>query len=176
MLSLPVPAWPQASLPVKNGGLGIRSAAQLAPSAFLASLLAPPPWLPRLSPDTCKSSHLLPGRWHLSAGHKDTTALHTRLSISPPERMGCPKGSGFQALLENAPDARSCAHLLVASRKESGAWLNALTVSSLGLRMDDKTTRVAVGLRLGTPLCHLHECSNCRTMVDNLANHGFSCR
>ena len=31
------PAWTQASLPVKKGGLGIRSAVQLAPSAFLAS-------------------------------------------------------------------------------------------------------------------------------------------
>ena len=30
-------AWTQASLPVKQGGLGIRSAVQLAPSAFLAS-------------------------------------------------------------------------------------------------------------------------------------------
>ena len=30
-------AWTQASLPVKNGGLGIRSAVRLAPSAFLAS-------------------------------------------------------------------------------------------------------------------------------------------
>ena len=31
------PAWAQASLPVNSGGLGIRSATQLAPSAFLAS-------------------------------------------------------------------------------------------------------------------------------------------
>ena len=31
------PAWTQASLPVRYGGLGIQSAVQLAPSAFLAS-------------------------------------------------------------------------------------------------------------------------------------------
>ena len=31
------PAWIQASLPVRQGGLGIRSAAQLAPSTFRAS-------------------------------------------------------------------------------------------------------------------------------------------
>ncbi len=34
------PAWTQATLPVKMGGLGIRSAVQLAPSAFLASAAA----------------------------------------------------------------------------------------------------------------------------------------
>ncbi len=34
------PAWAQTTLPVKMGGLGIRSAVQLAPSAFLASAAA----------------------------------------------------------------------------------------------------------------------------------------
>ena len=32
-------AWTQASLPVRSGGLGIRRAEQLAPSAFLASAI-----------------------------------------------------------------------------------------------------------------------------------------
>src|SRR6267154_4651446 len=35
--------WLQASLPVREGGLGIRSAVQLAPSAFLASANASAP-------------------------------------------------------------------------------------------------------------------------------------
>ena len=35
------PAWLQASLPVKLGGLGIRRATQIAPSAYLASSTAP---------------------------------------------------------------------------------------------------------------------------------------
>ena len=46
-------AWGQASLPVRSGDLGIRSAVQLAPSAFLASAAGSsdlihqilPPWL-----------------------------------------------------------------------------------------------------------------------------------
>ena len=33
-------AWKQASLPVKLGGLGVRSAVEVAPSAYLASLHA----------------------------------------------------------------------------------------------------------------------------------------
>ena len=42
--------------------------------------------------------------------------------------------------------------------------------------MDDETVRVAVGLRLGTPLCQPHECSHCGSEVDPLGTHGLSCR
>jgi len=34
------PAWTQATLPVRYGGLGFRSTVQLAPSAYLASAAA----------------------------------------------------------------------------------------------------------------------------------------
>ena len=59
---------------------------------------------------------------------------------------------------------------------ESGAWLNALPISSLGLRMDNNTIRVAVGLRLGSSLCRPHTCHHCGTKVGCLATHGLSCR
>ena len=49
----------------------------------------------------------------------------------------------------------SKARLLATSRKESGGWLNALPVVALGLCVDDETTRIPVGLRLGTPFCSL---------------------
>ena len=60
--------------------------------------------------------------------------------------------------------------------KESGAWLRALPVSSLGLRMDDDTVRIAVGLRLGTSVCGPHQCQHCSAMVDEFGRHALSCR
>ncbi len=56
--------------------------------------------------------------------------------------------STAQHLLDDALNDEERARLLSVSDKESGAWLRALPVSSLGLRMDDNTVCIAVGLRL----------------------------
>jgi len=79
-------------------------------------------------------------------------------------------------LLNGASDAVSHTRLLAIATKESGAWLNALPVSSLGLRMDNDTICVAVGLRLDIPLCKPHVCCHCGAEVGHLATHGLSCR
>ena len=39
--------------------------------------------------------------------------------------------------------------------------------------MDDKVVRIAVGLRLGVPLCQPHNCYHCGAAVDELATHGL---
>ena len=59
--------------------------------------------------------------------------------------------------------------------KESGAWLQALPFSSLGQRLDDSTLRIAVGLRLGTTICAVHQCRNCSEEVDCQGIYGLSC-
>ena len=88
-----------------------------------------------------------------------------------------PRVSSIAAeLMATAPDPLSKARLLSASKKESGSWLHTLPVTSLGLRMDDNTIRIAIGLRLGTPLCIPHLCYHCGANVDTLGTHGLSCR
>ena len=77
-----------------------------------------------------------------------------------------------EGLLADAPDPRLLAYRV----KETGAWLDVLPISSLGLRMNDNTIRVAVGLRLGAPLCRPHSCYHCGAGVDSLGTHGLSCR
>ena len=58
---------------------------------------------------------------------------------------------------------------------ESGAWLCALPVANLELRMGDSSIWVAVGLRLGLPLTRPHSCCHCSAMVDGFVTHPLSC-
>ena len=66
--------------------------------------------------------------------------------------------------------------MLAVQRRETGAWLTAPPVSSLGLRLEDDTVRTGVGLRLGTPLCSAHKCTLCGNQVDDRGTHGLHCR
>ena len=67
------------------------------------------------------------------------------------------------------------ARLLAAATTQSGTWLNALPISSLGLKVDDDVVRIATGLCLGVAICHPHKCRSCGADVDSLGTHGLSC-
>jgi len=71
----------------------------------------------------------------------------------------------FSSIMDGA-SLLSQSRVLAVSCPESGAWLHAMPISSVGLRMDDDVIRVAVGLRLGLPLCHPRECHDCGAPVD----------
>ena len=171
-------AWLQASLLVNLGGLVIRSVGQLAPSAFLASAAA----------SSSLANLILPSQLHIIPySIVDEALLHweqSHVQPTPPldashrqKAWDLPRvEAAVQSLTSNAPDARCRVRLLTATSKESGAWLNVLPVSSLGLLMDDESIHVGVGLCLGVPLCQPHLCHQCGAEVDHLATHELSCR
>ena len=64
---------------------------------------------------------------------------------------------------------------------EQDSWLPQLKsqvlgslLTALGLRMDDHTLRVAVGLRLGTTIVAPHQCQHCGEEVDCYGTRGLS--
>ena len=82
----------------------------------------------------------------------------------------------YRSLLDLATDSQTRAHLLAVKCRETGAWLNALPVASLGLRLNDEAVRIVVGLRLGLPVCRPHNCVHCGSLVDELGTNELSCR
>ena len=58
-----------------------------------------------------------------------------------------------RSLLERAENDAERARLLAAMDRRSGLWLQALPISSAGLRLDDSTLHIATGMHLGTPVC-----------------------
>ena len=53
--------------------------------------------------------------------------------------------------LKNSTNDTDRARLL-ASRSDSGDWLNAVALQAVGLKLDNEAVRIAIGLRLGAPL------------------------
>ena len=48
------------------------------------------------------------------------------------------------------------ARILAASAPHSGDWLHAISSSNCGLLLENEELRIAVGLRIGAPLCLSH--------------------
>jgi hypothetical protein len=167
----------QASLPVKDGGLGIRSVASLALPAFLAS---------------AASTHELQNKILQQASFvlPETFIKDSQLQWQSVTSLTCPEGPAScrqsswdrplinldkATIFNSQPDNYNRARLAAVSTSHSGDWLFALPISSCGLRLDDEAIRVAVGLRLGINLCEPHTCP-CGATVDARGSHGLSCR
>ena len=166
-------AWLQASLPVKSGGLSIRSFATLAPSAFLASAAGssdlPKAILPpSMVNSKCPVFDVATSLW--MQGHATDPLAGSQRAWDTPHIS-----AAVSHLMENA-DPVSRSRLLSSQQRESGAWLQAPPISALGLKMDNESIRVAVGLRLSAPLCSPHCCAQCHQHIDSSGTHGLHCR
>ena len=172
------PAWQQAALPVKMGGLGVRSVEALALPCYISSLYASAQLVTSILPTGI-------ARDPPSALQQATDRLQS--SIGPYET---PDGDAVgrqrawdqlvaghtHSLLTESANQIHRARLLAASQPYTGAWLHALPVPNLGLHLDDETVRVAVALRLGAAVCEPHRCRSCNFPVDRLGHHGLSCQ
>ena len=127
-VSLDDRAWVQASLPVRNGGIGIRRADQLAPSAFLASATACSDLIHKLVPE----------RLHDVSYDLFVSALVTWSQLCDDHSPPCAPESArqrswddilvkatYDELLNLADGDLSRARLLAAAQEESGSWLHA---------------------------------------------------
>ena len=169
--------WSQASLPVKVGGLGLRSPMKLVLSTFLASVSS----TLQLQNDLLRNCQVLPGDQFNSYLFHWTTLFQP---LPPPVGTAASKQrsrdapfveSSFATLLASQPDKYNRARLLAAAAPHNVDWLHVLPISSCGLRLDDDAIKVAISLRLGANLWNPHVCP-CGTFVNSRGTHGLSCK
>ena len=168
--------WLQASLPVRDGGLGVRRVSSLATSAFLASAASTLHLQDQiLAGCSCDVDPIVA---------ESSTVWSSLSSVPPLVSPSSEKQSAWDrpvveadrsSLSYSFSDEVNRARLLSVSAPHSGDWLHALPISSCGLRLDDEAVRVAVGLRLGASLCVPHSCP-CGAWVDASGIHSLSCR
>ena len=137
--------WQQASLPVRWGGLGVRTAVMLAPSAYLASAASTATLVQKLLPPflhhiTDRSTPNALAAWKSTVEPStlppvDAVATRQRSWDNP----CCQRST--KPLLNPAVDDTDKARLRTSLNATSGAWLQALPISSVGLRMDDDVIR-----------------------------------
>lgn len=169
--------WRQASLPVRHGGLGIRSVRMLAPSAFLASAASTHDLQQSILPAAVRdlddvSIPEAEAAWSCLSGSDkpDPESAHKQRSWDIPVARQCET-----AIWSKASTEVDKARLLAASSPHSGDWLSAPPIASVGLRLSDEEIRVAVAHRLGCKACEPHDCA-CGKPVDARGLHGLACR
>ena len=153
--------WVQATLPVKDGGLGLRRTCQVAPSTVLASAFGSSTLISAILPNTHISTmdplmNTALVQWSSMAG---TSLPATGTSAGVQRNWDRPIITATKDVLFTATtDDYSRARLLAVTAPQASDWLNAPPLTAVGLRMPDETIRVAVGLRLGSKLCAPHIC------------------
>jgi len=152
--------WLQASLPVGNGGLGVRSAKMPAPSAFLASSVSTLELQQYILPEGIKdladqSVVSVENIWTSLSGTVVPTseARHIQKAWDRPVVV-----NHIDQLLSRTSNEVDKARLLAATAKQSGDWLQAAPIASVGLKLSDEAVRVAVAHRLGCRACEPYTC------------------
>ena len=166
----------QASLPVKLGGLGVRSAQDLSLPAFISSSFK----AKDITEQLLSSEHCAPFHAQLSAAVTSWGELNSHptepVNKEIQKSWDLPVAEAkMKCLLDRASSPVSRSRLLAVSAPGAGVWLNAVPIPSLGLKLDNESLRISVALRLGAKLNRPYECI-CGAAVEDSATHGLDCR
>ena len=170
-------AWSQASLPIRDGGLGLLAATSSAVPAFVASCSEAGPHVKQLLAD---ESILVPG---VEEAIDSLRALGGTEAITPEPAPGlqhrltasiCTKQR--QDLFDSA-SIRDKARLNSLASDHAGAWLQALPMPTMGLAIPAREFRVLLRHTLGLPIYSApRPCPTCNgACLDVWGIHSVAC-
>ena len=138
-------SWTQAALPVRFGGLGLRSISNLALPCFISSLNKSQPLITEILPSAIPPPKLL-----LDMAINTLSTKHPNI-VYPSEDNATQQRAWDDAVsvtefnkLKNSAHQIDSARLLASSSPNSGSWLHALPIPKLGLHLDNEIVRIAI--------------------------------
>ena len=162
--------WAQASLPVRHGGLGLRSLSKLSLPSYISSMHNSLNLVRTiLKEPQLKPTLLIEAERAFNSHHPNSETPSGDLAASQRQwdELVCHKE--FDNLKSSANQVHY-ARLLAAASPHTGAWIQALPSPALGLHLDRESVRINVALRLGATVCEPHKC-RCGYFVDSLSHH-----
>ena len=171
-LTLQENQWAQATLPVRDGGLGLQEAREVADAAYVSSRY--------MTLDGCKQldpEH----RWDGEDGMSAVGQALGRLGL-PPEEGSKTSKQLVDALnktkvqrLEDQAGQVDKARLMAVRAPHAGAWLGAVPSRNLDLLMTNGEIRSRVGRRLGAAIGEEGPCPFCMQCNDEYGIHPECC-
>ena len=170
----------QAFLPVKIGGVGLRSAAQHASAAFIASIAESKHIVDALLPNhvTRRSSSSAFPLLQEATGNPSYTDVDLLPENFRQHTLSVEIDSHTHAQLTAAADARNSARFHSLALPHAGDWVDANPSPHHNLNIDSRSFAAAMGYRLGLPLMEASECRSplCDRQQDESGDHAMHCR
>jgi hypothetical protein len=162
----------QASLPVYQGGLGIRNTEDLSLPAYLSSTTATTELSTKIISDYRHSAEydLAMLKWNDLTGNQIPNLPQIQKSW---DNIICK--NKFVNLLSIDTNVITQARLQSNALKHAGVWLNALPSAKIGNLLSDEEMRISACFRLGIQIYEEHICK-CGAVVDKFGAHSFSCK
>ena len=165
--------WLQATLPIRDGGLGVRRVTMLASSAFLASAAS----TKTLRAAILDREELMDDfEKEIQESRRSTLPVGEAPAWNRQKTWDRPLIDQDKATVWSANiDPLNRARLGAVSSPHAGDWLSTVPIASCGLGLSNEAIRVAIGLRLGLNLCASHQCQ-CGQIADPGGHHGLVCK
>ena len=167
--------WTQASLPVRSGGLGIRKTIDIALPCYISSATSAQP-LVESSLSSVQDMVPFEVSPEVELWKQGGQGLIAPLgdSRSSQKAWDTPRADYILKTLLDKADQYSRARLLASAQPESGSWISAIPVPSLGTQMSPDELRIAIALRTGSKVSEIHLCK-CGSYTDEYGFHLLSC-
>ena len=163
-------AWKQTFLPINKTGVGIRQAVDQLKAAFVGPVSQADALVEQITGEKITGNQIF----------KETVEELKNLEISEDTQHKIQEArddAAFSDLLGNQISNREKACLLSLTLPQSGAWLSAAPIPSLGLHLQPNEFRAALKYRIGVPLyIEERKCPYCQNgRLDKLGDHALSC-